>query len=202
MDRGVRRRLMVLTFNRVIPDAERVEHIGLLIGRDEPDLLLDWAVRGARRVIRKRSFTEPTLQSWRWRSGCIPPILSWDGSRATAVEFSKETILPEMDTREAYQYFTTVGDRRRLSDKKLPSINGFVQRVVAAKGITKVRTKARRYFKGLPAPTDTSDEDTPHSGDAQPLSASSPENRVVAGFGPPGCFSLVTHVFSQTRTGR
>jgi P4 family phage/plasmid primase-like protien len=79
MDRGVRRRLMVLTFNRVIPEAERVEHIGLRIGREEPDLLLDWAVRGAGRVIKNNSFTEPAssktaLADWVYSAD---PVLGW-----------------------------------------------------------------------------------------------------------------------------
>ena len=69
MDRGVRRRLMVLTFNRVIPRAERIERIGLRIGQEEPDLLLDWAVRGAGRAIAARRFVEPrssaeALRDW------------------------------------------------------------------------------------------------------------------------------------------
>jgi hypothetical protein len=37
-----------------------------------------------------------------------------------------------------------------FSEKTLPAINGFVQRVIAAgKGITKERDEKRRYFKGL-----------------------------------------------------
>ena len=47
MDRGVQRRVQVLVFNRVIPEDERIEHIGLRVGAEEPDLLLALAVAGA-----------------------------------------------------------------------------------------------------------------------------------------------------------
>jgi P4 family phage/plasmid primase-like protien len=150
MDRGVRRRLMVLTFNRVIPEAERIEHIGLRIGREEPDLLLDWAVRGARRVIKNNSFTEPVsskeaLAEWMYSSD---PVLGW--LESDKVEFRKNDYIPELETREAYQYFRRWAIDEGYSEKTLPAINGFVQRVVAAgKGITKERDKKRRYFKGL-----------------------------------------------------
>jgi P4 family phage/plasmid primase-like protien len=150
MDRGVRRRLMVLPFSRVIPEAERVEHIGLRIGREEPDLLLDWAVRGAGRVIKNNSFTEPesskaALEDWMYSAD---PVLGW--LESDRVEFAKGKYVPEIETRDAYQYFRRWAIDEGFSDQKLPAINGFVQRVVAAgKGITKERTNARRYFRGL-----------------------------------------------------
>jgi putative DNA primase/helicase len=150
MDRGVRRRLMVLPFNRVIPEAERVEHIDILIGREEPDLLLDWAVRGAGRVIKNNSFTEPAsskaaLEDWMYSAD---PVLGW--LESDRVEFAIGEHFPEIDTRDAYQYFRRWAIDEGFSDQKLPAINGFVQRVVAAdKGITKERSNARRYFRGL-----------------------------------------------------
>jgi putative DNA primase/helicase len=150
MDRGVWRRLMVLPFNRVIPEAERIEHIGLRIGREEPDLLLDWAVRGARRVIQSKTFTEPessklALADWMFSAD---PVLGW--LESDKVQFSKNQYVPEIETREAYQYFRRWAIDEGFSDKTLPAINGFVQRVIAAgKGITKKRTNAGRYFMGL-----------------------------------------------------
>jgi putative DNA primase/helicase len=69
MDRGVQRRLLPITFNRVIPANERVEDIGQRVGQEEPDLLLAFAVAGAERLIRQRGFTVPesskaALQQW------------------------------------------------------------------------------------------------------------------------------------------
>jgi phage/plasmid-associated DNA primase len=63
MDAGVRRRLLVLTFNRRIPEAERIEGIGRLIGECEPDLLLAWVIEGASRLLRRSCF--PDLASSR-----------------------------------------------------------------------------------------------------------------------------------------
>jgi P4 family phage/plasmid primase-like protien len=150
MDRGVQRRLMLLTFNRVIPEAERVEHIGILIGREEPDLLLDWAVRGARRVIKNNGFNEPAsskaaLADWMYSAD---PVLGW--LESDRVTFRENDFIPEVETKVAYRNFKQWAVDEGFSDKKLPAINGFVQRVVAAKkGITKERTNARRYFRGL-----------------------------------------------------
>ena len=104
MDRGVRRRLMVLCCNRVIPVDERIDHIGLRIGREESDLLLDWAVRGASRVIARQAFTEPSssaeaLRDWMLSSD---PVLGWLDSEA--VRFAM-TVGPEVRTKIAYSYF-------------------------------------------------------------------------------------------------
>jgi len=150
MDRGVQRRLMVLPFNRVIPETERIEHIGLRIGREEPDLLLDFAVRGASHVIRNNCFTEPAsskeaLADWMYSSD---PVQGW--LESDSVRFREGNNSPEIETRVALQYFKTWAIREGYDEKTLPAINGFVQRVLAAgKGITKERDKRRRYFKGL-----------------------------------------------------
>jgi P4 family phage/plasmid primase-like protien len=150
MDRGVRRRLMVLTFNRVIPEVERIEHIGLRIGREEPDRLLEWAVRGAARVIKNNSFTEPessklALADWIFSAD---PVLGW--LESDKVQFTQNGFVPEIDTRDAYEHFRIWATEEGFSEKTLPAINGFVQRVVAAgKGITKQRDKRHRFFKGL-----------------------------------------------------
>jgi phage/plasmid-associated DNA primase len=58
MDAGVRRRLLVITFNRRIPEGERIEGIGRLTGQREPDLLLAWAIAGAARLMCRRYHLE------------------------------------------------------------------------------------------------------------------------------------------------
>jgi phage/plasmid-associated DNA primase len=85
MDRGVQRRLLVVTFNRVIPVGERVERIGLRVGEEEPDLLLAWAVAGAARLIRQKGFTVPNssalaLRDWLFGAD---PVLAWTEARVT-----------------------------------------------------------------------------------------------------------------------
>ena len=51
MDKGVLRRLLVIPFNRTIPEAERLAHIGQQVVQGEADLLLAWAVDGASRLL-------------------------------------------------------------------------------------------------------------------------------------------------------
>jgi phage/plasmid-associated DNA primase len=58
-DRGVRRRLGMLTFNRSIPRQEQIVGLGRRIAEEETDLLLSFAVAGASRLLRQKGFTEP-----------------------------------------------------------------------------------------------------------------------------------------------
>ena len=150
MDRGVRRRLMVLTFNRVIPRAERIERIGLRTGQEEPDLLLDWAVRGAGRAIAARRFIEPrssaeALRDWMCSSDAV---LAW--LESDEVGFSEGAFVPETRTRDAHFKFKHWALEEGYDERKLPSINGFSQRVVAAgKGVGKRRDSRGALFVGL-----------------------------------------------------
>ena len=153
MDRGVRRRLMVLCFNRVIPVDERIDHIGLRIGREEPDLLLDWAVRGASRVIARQAFTEPpssaeALRDWMLSSD---PVLGW--LESDAVRFTKrDGRIPEVRTKIAYSHFRQWAIEEGYPQDRLPAVNGFSQRVLAAaaeQGVTKKRPSEGAVFVGL-----------------------------------------------------
>ena len=86
MDRGVQRRLLVITFNRTIPEADRIEAIGRCIASDEADHLLTWAVTGATRLIRQRNFTTPPSSKVAlvdWILGAVP-VLAWLGACVTA----------------------------------------------------------------------------------------------------------------------
>jgi putative DNA primase/helicase len=85
------------------------------------------------------------LAEWAYSSD---PVLGWLESEK--VEFTKNDHIPEVETKVAYQNFRQWAIEEGFSSVKLPAINGFVQRVVAAgKGITKKRETKRRYFKGL-----------------------------------------------------
>jgi cyclopropane fatty-acyl-phospholipid synthase-like methyltransferase len=75
-------------------------------------------------------------------------VLGW--LESDRVEFRKNDYIPEVETKVAYQNFRQWANEEGFSEKTLPAINEFVQRVVAAgKGITKERDTRRRYFKGL-----------------------------------------------------
>jgi phage/plasmid-associated DNA primase len=105
MDREVRRRLTVLPFNLVISVRERIAHIGQRIGIEEADLLLDWAVDGASRVLTNKRFTEPAssaeaLRDWMLSSD---QVLSW--LESDQVEFTENEWVPQVKAKIAYADF-------------------------------------------------------------------------------------------------
>ena len=150
MDRGVRRRLMVLTFDRVIPREERLERIGQRVGEEEADLLLHWAVGGASRVIAAQAFTTPAssavaLKDWMYSSD---PVLAW--LESDEVEYSVNNYVPETKVSVAHDKFVRWATDEGFGRDRLPAVNGFSQRVEAAgKGVTKRRNNAGARFIGL-----------------------------------------------------
>lgn len=148
MDRGVRRRLLVIPFNRVIPPEERIEGIGRRIAEEETDLLLAFAVDGASRVIRQRNFTIPpssevALAEWIYGAD---PVLAW---------LEEDTIIQKPDevqvhlkTREAHVQFKYYAIDAGFNRERLPEINSFTQRVKAA-GVGHKRTSDGPVFTGL-----------------------------------------------------
>jgi putative DNA primase/helicase len=153
MDRGVQRRLYVLSFNRTIPENERTEHIGTLIRESEADLLLDFAVEGACRVVRQRYFSEPAsskdaLCDWIFNADSV---LAWLNSDAVEIDEKPEYCLSyETRTKDAYTNFRTWATSEGFGDSKLPQINNFSQRVFGSgKGIQKRRDSKGPIFIGL-----------------------------------------------------
>lgn len=150
MDRGVQRRLVVIPFNHVIPLEERIESIGQRIAIEEADLLLEWAVEGASRLIRQRNFTIPesckaSLTDWVFSAD---PVLAWLDQCVSVQSHSGG--YPRLATRTAYESFREWAITEGYKDRKLPAINGFVQRVQAnASGIEYKRMKDGRYFLGM-----------------------------------------------------
>ena len=149
MDRGVQRRLLVITFNRVIPIEERVEAIGRRIASEEADHLLAWAVQGASRLIRQRNFTIPPsskIALTDWILGA-DPVLAWLDE---CVDVKLSVTNTPITTRSAYEQFHAWATAEGFNRDKLPAINGFVQRVLAnAQGVESKRTKTGRVFLGL-----------------------------------------------------
>jgi P4 family phage/plasmid primase-like protien len=150
MDRGVQRRLLVITFNRVIPLEERIEGIGRRIATEEADHLLAFAVSGASRLIRQRNFTIPASSKVAltdWILGA-DPVLAW---LAECVEIKPHVNgFPNMATRAAYDRFHVWAVAEGFNRDKLPAINGFVQRVLAnGTGIESKRMNTGRIFLGL-----------------------------------------------------
>ncbi|HET6377013.1 MAG TPA: phage/plasmid primase, P4 family [Methylocella sp.] len=150
MDRGVQRRLLVVSFNRIIPVEERVEEIGQRIGLEEPDLLLAWSVAGASRLIRKKTFTLPPSSRSAIRDWLLgaDPVLAW---LAEEVEIQPAVDgRPRTATRHAYERFHKWAVAEGFAERTLPSINAFVQRITSnATGVEYRRTKQGRFFLGI-----------------------------------------------------
>ena len=124
--------------------------IGKRIASEEADLLLAWAVQGAARLIRQRTFAIP--ESCRkalldWVLG-EDPVLAWiDACVRTAPIVNGG---PMIATRDAHLRFQKWALAEGFKTAKIPSINGFVQRVQAqVAGIKDKRTSAGRCFLGI-----------------------------------------------------
>jgi putative DNA primase/helicase len=145
-DRGVQRRLLVLTFNRTIPRQEQVANIGQRIAIEEADALLTFAVEGAARVIKSRRFTEPessraTLNEWIFGAD---PVLAWMANRVEYV--ADERVL----TKQAYADFEDWARTEGFRPDRLPSVANFVARLCAQDGrITTVRNITGRFIVGV-----------------------------------------------------
>ena len=86
MDQGLFRRLLVIGFNRKIPQADAFPDIGKRIAESELDVLLGFAVTGAQRLARQRTFTIPpssadALMAWMKQE----PIHAWAADRLESV---------------------------------------------------------------------------------------------------------------------
>jgi phage/plasmid-associated DNA primase len=153
MDRGVQRRLLVTPFNRVIPKEERIEQIGLLIGEEEPDLLLSWAVAGASRLIRQREFTIPpssveALKKW---LSMADPVIAWIAAKVTALGAEDpEWRDTKIKSSEAYAEFKRFALDEGFHKDRLPALNGFVQRLTAQRPTIEVtHTNKCNWLKGI-----------------------------------------------------
>ncbi|HEX2632514.1 MAG TPA: DUF5906 domain-containing protein [Bradyrhizobium sp.] len=122
MDRGVLRRLVVVLFNRTIPYGERIDGISEMILRDELDLVLGFAIKGAARLLKRRSFSDVpssrvALSEWSQSSDVV---LAWLSERTVRGEALM------MKTAEAYfdfKWWASAGGYR------LPAINTFSTRL-------------------------------------------------------------------------
>lgn len=148
MDRGVQRRLLVITFNSVIPLEGRIAHIGKRIATEEPDLLLDFAVEGASRLIRQKNFTVS--------SSSLDALNNWVFDADPVVEWLQEcTGVAEpthwVTTRKAYEYFKAWFATSELNQEYMVAMNTFVSRVTAnaPNGVFYKRKNDGRYFFGL-----------------------------------------------------
>jgi phage/plasmid-associated DNA primase len=148
IDRGVRRRLRVVQFNRTIPDEERVEDIGRRVASEEPDILLAWIVTAATRLIRQREFTAPSsgdsaMRTWLDQD----PVVSWANAR---IEPPVPGYEREIKSRDAYAQFRAWAIDEGFKEADITPIQGFAQRLREhIPTITVKHRKSGNYLVGL-----------------------------------------------------
>ena len=143
IDRGLRRRLVVLQFNRSIPENEVIEDIGERIRKNELDLLLGFAIAGAQRLMKQGSYTIPgssktALQEWL----LLDPVNEWFEVRITQAE--QEPATGWMRTGKAYEDFKTWAIDNGYDQRFLPPVNTFSQRLK-----TMPNVQLRRRSEGM-----------------------------------------------------
>jgi hypothetical protein len=173
MDRGVRRRVLPVQFNRIIPVDQRIPNIGLRIAEEEADILLAWIVGGAARLIRQRDFTVPPSSDTRlvrWTQN--DPVIAWADVRVTTPDRQPGTDTPGLKSHEAHARFRQWALERGFHPNEIPSINGFVQRLHAHKpAIAVLHRNSGNWLIGLKLlDKDPADDPNDHI-DEQPLNA-------------------------------
>ena len=154
MDRGVMRRLVLVQFDRTIPEDERIADIGQRIAREEPDLLLAWAVEGATRLLETGRFEEPAssreaLSEWAYGSDpvqafmadCVRPAFTVVGEKPHRVS-----------SKQLFDAFESWLERERRDTGRFSiGINSLVQRVREnlPSGARYLKSNNFRGFEGL-----------------------------------------------------
>jgi P4 family phage/plasmid primase-like protien len=150
LDRGVERRLLLVVFGRKIPLNEQIEGLGERIAAEEPDLLLAFAVSGARRLLASGGFTVPPSSRARLRQWLHDPDLvrAW-------VQDEVEVCLEEPErhsvtTKQAYNVFAAWAKDEGFAPNQLPVKSTFTQQIPDyAPGIRAVRRSGGSRFLGI-----------------------------------------------------
>jgi P4 family phage/plasmid primase-like protien len=146
IDPGVERRLLVLQFNRTIPEDQRIREIGSRIATEEANALLAFAVEGASRALRTGGFTHPAssrqaLREWVYQAD---PVLAWKERRTT---YSATAQTP---VNVAYTDFLNWADVEGVDKAKQPAVNNFVNSLRRHEGrLAKGTYNKMRMIRGL-----------------------------------------------------
>jgi putative DNA primase/helicase len=135
-DRRVFRRLLVISFDRVIPADDQIPMLAEKILRAEMDLLMAWAIDGAKRLLENEAFTIPpsaikALDDW---SEMSDPVVGWVQERVVANGLGLKDVkgaVPEVTTRDAFADFEDWYVDEKFDPKRQPQIRNFVQRVTS-----------------------------------------------------------------------
>ncbi len=137
IDRGLRRRLVVIPFNRTIPEGEVIPDIAERIAEEELELLLAFAVSGAQRLKRRGAYSLPesskeALNHWL----LLDPLNEWFDMR-----MEPATLEPAggwLRTARLFEDFRKWATDQGYRESFLPPVNTFSQRL---KSMPDVRLK-------------------------------------------------------------
>jgi len=126
VDGGVVRRLLPIEFTHVVPEAERDPDLADRILNEEADLFLDFAVKGAIRLLRQRDYTIPSssaklLNEWILQAD---PVRAWIAAR---LDVTTDEHLIAVAT--LYTDFVLWAEEQGLKREFLPSVFSFGKRL-------------------------------------------------------------------------
>jgi hypothetical protein len=148
LDRGLQRRLVVVQFNRTIPNDEVVPDILDRIKRDELHLLLGFAIAGAQRLKRNGGYTIPSSSSEELRNWMqLDPINEWQEARTRAADI--EPVGGWFKTVELYDDFKEWAKGEGHKESFLPAVTTFGQRLAAFPGVTTKRLASGKLAMGI-----------------------------------------------------
>ncbi len=151
MDRGVRRRLMIIRFDRKIPKDQQIHLIGQLIAKHERDALLSWAIEGAMRLMKQGDFTDlpssaTSLRDW---IRIDDPFAEWlaDETHVSVTGNPNDRV----DADLAYKAFRTWCEKVGIRDIHIPPQPRLIRKIndQAYKGISTQRKTRGRWIEGL-----------------------------------------------------
>lgn len=145
IDRGLRRRLVVIPFNRTIPENEVITDIAKRIQAEELDLLLGFAVAGAIRLKKNGGYSLPesskeALNSWL----LLDPLNEWFDIRV--VPSPHEPQGGWLRTSRLFEDFKTWAVDQGYKESFLPPVNTFSQRLKSMPNI-----QLKRFSSGMVA---------------------------------------------------
>lgn len=147
IDRGLRRRLVVVSFNRVIPADEIITNIAEKVAETELGLLLSFAVAGAARLKKNGEYTIPPSSEEALREWLLfDAFYEWIDVR-TAV--TSTPLGSWSRTSELFSSFKEWAINSGYDMKFLPHISSFAQRLRSLDGVDLKRVSDGTQVVGL-----------------------------------------------------
>jgi|GEM_PF-912429 len=148
IDRGLRRRLVVVQFNRTIPDSEVIADIAERIQKEELEILMGFAIAGAQRLKRNGGYTIPesskdALNSWL----LLDPLNEWFDIRVTPA--ANEPINGWLRTSRLFEDFKKWAVEQGYKESFLPPVNTFSQRLKAMPNVQLKRLSSGMVAQGV-----------------------------------------------------